>query len=145
MCIDSSSSVQALPSALAPPLLTLPLPQVCRRTNSPTYRERFLFALEEEELPHRSLAFYMYASDKFTNTLIGEAHLKLTEVDLAGPFTTTVPLTDMGQVSGYWGGGQRGQGDRGSVVGGWGDIENEVRGGGKQVRLYASATARVCS
>ncbi|XP_066955777.1 synaptotagmin-12-like [Macrobrachium rosenbergii] len=71
--------------------------RVFRRTNHPTYRERFLFALEEEELPHRSLAFYMYASDKFTNTLIGEAHLKLTEVDLAGPVSTTLPLTDMGQ------------------------------------------------
>ncbi|XP_042883736.1 synaptotagmin-12-like [Penaeus japonicus] len=71
--------------------------RVCRRTNHPTYRERFLFALEEEELPHRSLAFYMYASDKFTNTLIGEAHLKLTDVDLTGPFSATVPLTDMGQ------------------------------------------------
>ncbi|XP_068202557.1 uncharacterized protein [Palaemon carinicauda] len=71
--------------------------RVFRRTNHPTYRERFLFALEEEELHHRSLAFYMYASDKFTNTLIGEAHLKLTEVDLTGSVSTTLPLTDMGQ------------------------------------------------
>nr|XP_053626210.1 synaptotagmin-12-like [Cherax quadricarinatus] len=71
--------------------------QVCRRTNSPSYRERFLFALEEEEPPLRALAFYMYASDKFTNTLIGEAHLRLSDVDLSTPCALVLPLTDMGQ------------------------------------------------
>ncbi|XP_069167746.1 uncharacterized protein [Procambarus clarkii] len=71
--------------------------RVCRRTNNPTYRERFLFALEEEEPPLRALAFYMYASDKFTNTLIGEAQLRLTDVDLSTPCALVLPLTDMGQ------------------------------------------------
>ncbi|XP_071516703.1 uncharacterized protein [Panulirus ornatus] len=72
--------------------------RVCRRTNNPTYREKFLFALEEEELGQRSLAFYMYASDKFTNTLIGEAHLRLTDVDVSVPLSTVLPLTDTGQL-----------------------------------------------
>ncbi|XP_050707708.1 synaptotagmin-12-like [Eriocheir sinensis] len=71
--------------------------RVCRRTNNPTYRERFLFALEEEELPQRCLAFYMYASDKFTNTLIGEAQLRLADLDLSTCLATTLTLTDTGQ------------------------------------------------
>ncbi|KAK8382632.1 hypothetical protein O3P69_015450 [Scylla paramamosain] len=71
--------------------------RVCRRTNNPTYRERFLFALEEEELPQRCLAFYMYASDKFTNTLIGEAQLRLTDLELSTPLSTQLTLTDTGQ------------------------------------------------
>ncbi|KAK3856976.1 hypothetical protein Pcinc_036743 [Petrolisthes cinctipes] len=71
--------------------------EVCRRTNNPTYRERFLFALEEEEVRERCLAFYMYASDKFTNTLIGEVTLKLTDLDLSAPASALLTLTDTGQ------------------------------------------------
>ncbi|KAK4310125.1 hypothetical protein Pmani_018282 [Petrolisthes manimaculis] len=71
--------------------------RVCRRTNNPTYRERFLFALEEEEVRVRCLAFYMYASDKFTNTLIGEVTLKLADLDLSAPASALLTLTDTGQ------------------------------------------------
>ena len=63
------------------------------------FRERFLFALEEDETSIRRLAFYMYALDKFTNTLIGEAQLSLGELNLSSPVTQVLTLLDAGQVS----------------------------------------------
>ena len=61
-----------------------------------------MFGLELAELPIRSLMFYMYATDKYSNTLIGEAELKLRDVDVHQlPMTTWLPLTDSGQVSHY--------------------------------------------
>ncbi|XP_076062562.1 uncharacterized protein LOC143037862 [Oratosquilla oratoria] len=68
-----------------------------RRSANPEYREKFLFALEEEEVSDRALVFYMYASDKFANTLIGEALLKLNECDLSSKVSTILVLNDSGQ------------------------------------------------
>jgi hypothetical protein len=45
--------------------------------------------------------FYVYASDKYSNTLIGEAELKLCDVTPRQPVTTWLTLTDTGQVSGF--------------------------------------------
>jgi hypothetical protein len=41
----------------------------------------------------------VYASDKYSNTLIGEAELKLCDVTPRQPVTTWLTLTDTGQVS----------------------------------------------
>jgi hypothetical protein len=75
--------------------------QVYRRTNCPSYNEKFLFGLEASEFSKRSLIFYVYASDTYSNTLIGEAELKLCDVTPRQPVTTWLTLTDMGQVSGF--------------------------------------------
>lgn len=57
-----------------------------------------MFALEAHELGSRSLVFYLYATDKHTNTLIGEVELKLGDMDLSQPSVTWLVLTDTGQV-----------------------------------------------
>ncbi|GFG33661.1 hypothetical protein Cfor_11711 [Coptotermes formosanus] len=67
------------------------------RTNCPSYKEKFLFGLEASEFAKRSLNFYVYASDKYSNTLIGEAELKLCDVTPRQPVTTWLTLTDTGQ------------------------------------------------
>jgi hypothetical protein len=77
---------------------------VYRKTNCPSYKEKFLFALEVSEFSKRSLVFYVYASDKYSNTLIGEAELKLCDITPRQPATTWLTLTDTGQVSEFpWG------------------------------------------
>ena len=73
--------------------------QVYRKTNCPSYKEKFLFGLEASEFAKRSLTFYVYASDMYANTLIGEAELKLCDVTPRQPVTTWLTLTDTGQVS----------------------------------------------
>lgn len=70
-----------------------------RKTNCPSYKEKFLFGLEASEFTRRSLTFYVYSSDKYSNTLIGEAELKLCDVTSRQPVTTWLTLTDTGQVS----------------------------------------------
>ncbi|CAG7784788.1 unnamed protein product [Allacma fusca] len=75
--------------------------RVYRKSLNPVYKEKFMFGLELAELQIRSLVFYMYATDKFSNTLIGEAELKLGELDIHQlPLTTWLPLTDSGQRGG---------------------------------------------
>jgi hypothetical protein len=82
--------------------------QVYRKTNCPSYKEKFLFGLEASEFAKRSLTFYVYASDKYANTLIGEAELKLCDVTPRQPVTTWLTLTDTGQVSNFLGDGGAG-------------------------------------
>lgn len=60
-----------------------------------------MFGLELSELPTRSLVFYLYATNKFSNTLIGEAELKLNELDLSEQKNTWLTLTDTGKVRIY--------------------------------------------
>ncbi|PSN36730.1 hypothetical protein C0J52_18421 [Blattella germanica] len=69
-----------------------------RKTNCPCYKEKFLFGLEAAEFSKRSLMFYIYASDKFSNTMIGEAELKLCDVTPRQPVTTWLTLSDTNQV-----------------------------------------------
>lgn len=71
---------------------------MAKRSNNPSYRERFLFALEEDEALDRSLSFYMYATDKLSNTMIGETQLKLADLDLNSSGPIELVLTDSGQV-----------------------------------------------
>lgn len=72
--------------------------QVYRKSLCPVYKEKFMFGLEMNELASRSLVFYLYATDKYTNTLIGEAELKLGDIDFSGSVVTWLLLTDTGQV-----------------------------------------------
>jgi hypothetical protein len=73
--------------------------QVYRNSNSPTYKEKFVLGMETTELAKRTLMFYVYASDKLSNTLIGEAELRLCDVTVRQPVTTWLTLTDTGQVN----------------------------------------------
>jgi len=58
-----------------------------------------MFGLEMTELANRSLVFYLYATDKHTNTLIGEAELRLGDLDVTQKVVTWLLLTDTGQVN----------------------------------------------
>ena len=82
--------------------------QVYRKTSCPSYKEKFLFGLEASEFAKRSLTFYVYASDKYANTLIGEAELKICDVTPRQPVTMWLTLTDTGQVSNFIGDGGAG-------------------------------------
>lgn len=57
-----------------------------------------MFGVETIELPLRTLVFYLYATDKYSNTLVGEAEVKLGDLDIYQPITTWLQLTDTGQV-----------------------------------------------
>jgi len=72
--------------------------QVYKNSNSPTYKEKFVLGMETAELMRRSLMFYVYASDKQSNTLIGEAELRLSDVAMRQPVTTWLTLTDTERV-----------------------------------------------
>lgn len=69
-----------------------------RHSNSPSYKERFLFSLNPREASQRTLCFHVYCTDRLAQTLIGEAELRLAEISLRQPVTTWVTLTDTGQV-----------------------------------------------
>ncbi|KAL0268766.1 UNVERIFIED_CONTAM: hypothetical protein PYX00_010582 [Menopon gallinae] len=77
--------------------------RVYKKSNSPSYKEKFLFGLEPHEFSRRSLTFYVYASDKNSNTLIGEADLRLCDISSKQGVTTWVTLTDTGQNRTEWG------------------------------------------
>jgi hypothetical protein len=74
---------------------------VYRKSLNPVYKEKFMFGLETMELPLRTLYFYLYGTDKHSNTLIGEAELKLGDLDIFQPSTNWLQLTDTGQVGKY--------------------------------------------
>lgn len=71
--------------------------RVQKRTNSPLYKERFLFGVEPHELSKRSVLFYVNSIDKYTTTLIGEAEVKLSDVDLHHHITLWTNLVDVNQ------------------------------------------------
>ncbi|XP_022241853.1 synaptotagmin-12-like isoform X1 [Limulus polyphemus] len=71
--------------------------RVQRRTNDPVFKERFLFGVDSRELGQRSVLCYVYTSDKYTNTLIGEAEIKMFGIDLKKPYVTWVPIIDSNQ------------------------------------------------
>jgi hypothetical protein len=73
--------------------------KVYRGSNSPSYKERFLFSLNPREQSQRSLCFHVYSTDLLSHTLIGEGEIRLGDISLRQPVTTWVTLTDTGQVS----------------------------------------------
>ncbi|KAK6617946.1 hypothetical protein RUM44_002388 [Polyplax serrata] len=77
--------------------------RVYKKSNSPSYKEKFLFALEPNEFSIRSLSFNVYCSDKNSNTLIGEGDLRLCDVSSRQGVTTWITLTDTGQTRTEWG------------------------------------------
>ncbi|XP_035709234.1 synaptotagmin-like protein 5 [Folsomia candida] len=74
--------------------------RVYRKSLNPVYREKFMFGVETMELPLRTLVFYLFATDKFSNTLVGETEVKLGDLDIYQPITTWLQLTDTGQRGG---------------------------------------------
>ncbi|XP_013787140.1 synaptotagmin-12-like isoform X1 [Limulus polyphemus] len=71
--------------------------RVQRRTNDPIFKERFLFGVDSRELSQRSVLCYVYTSDKYTNTLIGETEIKLIDIDLTKPHLRWMPIIDSNQ------------------------------------------------
>lgn len=72
--------------------------KVCKGSNSPSYKERFLFSLYPREQSQKSLCFQVFGTDGSSHTLIGEGDIRLSDVSLRQPVTTWVTLTDTGQV-----------------------------------------------
>lgn len=58
-----------------------------------------MFALEPTDYQKRSLSFYVYATDRTSSSLLGEAELRLCDVSARQPVTTWLTLTDTGQVN----------------------------------------------
>lgn len=72
--------------------------KIYKSSNSPSYKERFLFELYPREQLQKALCFQVYGTDGLSHTLIGEGDLRLSDVSLRQPVTTWVTLTDTGQV-----------------------------------------------
>lgn len=83
---------------LTPDKLNTIQTRICRNTNSPSYKERFLFCLNQGEQTQRSLHFHVYCIDKYSYTLVGEGELRLNDISLKQPVTTWITLTDTGEV-----------------------------------------------
>ncbi|XP_063231914.1 synaptotagmin-12 [Bacillus rossius redtenbacheri] len=91
---DNSSVDTYVRVYLLPDKTTSMQTRVYRKSNCPSYKEKFLFAVDPAEYGRRSLAFYVYASDKLSNTLVDEAELRLCDVAPRQPVTTWLTLTD---------------------------------------------------
>lgn len=94
--IDSYVRVYLLPDTE-----TTAQTRVYRSSNSPSYKERFLFRIHPKEQSQRSLYFHIFAMDNLSHTLIGEGEIRLMDISLRQPVTTWVTLTDSGPVSHY--------------------------------------------
>ncbi|XP_014673889.1 PREDICTED: synaptotagmin-12-like [Priapulus caudatus] len=69
--------------------------KVQRKTNNPVFKERFHFVVEPQQLDLRTVRLFVHGNDKFQrNVLIGDAEVKLSDVDLIRPFSTWFYLRD---------------------------------------------------
>ncbi|XP_076370372.1 synaptotagmin-12-like isoform X2 [Tachypleus tridentatus] len=68
--------------------------RVQRRTNDPVFKERFLFGVDSRDLSQRLVLCYIFTSDKYTNILIGETEIKMTDVDFKKPYLVWLPIMD---------------------------------------------------
>lgn len=73
-----------------------------RYSNSPSYKERFLFSLHPREQSQKSFCFHVYSLDHSSHTLVGEGEIRLADVSLRQPVTTWITLTDTGQVRDFF-------------------------------------------
>ncbi|XP_013782740.1 synaptotagmin-12-like isoform X4 [Limulus polyphemus] len=71
--------------------------RVQRRTNDPVFKERFLFGVDSRDLSQRSVLCYIFTSDKYTTTLIGETEIKLTDLDFKKPYFKWLPIINSNQ------------------------------------------------
>ena len=68
-------------------------------TTSPVYKERFLFSVEPRDLEAKSVQFQVCSSDKYArHKLLGEADMRLGDVDLRRPLRIWMNLRDMDEV-----------------------------------------------
>ncbi|XP_055932703.1 synaptotagmin-12-like [Argiope bruennichi] len=71
--------------------------RIQRKSNNPVFKERFLFGVDEADVPHRSLLCTVFTCDKYTNSMLGECEVKLSDVDLAQPYMGWFPIVDSNQ------------------------------------------------
>ncbi|KAK2180067.1 hypothetical protein NP493_457g01048 [Ridgeia piscesae] len=70
--------------------------KVQRDTTNPIYHERFLFTVEPDELPLKTLLLQVYSSDKYArHKLLGEADLKVGDIEVRHPLRIWMNLRDM--------------------------------------------------
>ncbi|KAI0208750.1 hypothetical protein LSAT2_006546 [Lamellibrachia satsuma] len=70
--------------------------KVQRDTTNPVYHERFLFGVEPDELPVKTLLLQVYSSDKYArHKLLGETDLKLGDIEIRHPLRIWMNLRDM--------------------------------------------------
>lgn len=69
-----------------------------KKSNCPSYKEKFLVGVESTEWMKRTISFHVYTTDRTSSTLLGEVELKLADVSPRQPVTTWLTLTDTGQV-----------------------------------------------
>ncbi|KFM74782.1 Synaptotagmin-12, partial [Stegodyphus mimosarum] len=65
-----------------------------RNNKDPVYNERFLFSAPKSTLKERILKCIAYTCDKYSNTILGQAEVKLSEVDLNQTYSVCLPLLD---------------------------------------------------
>ncbi|KAL1116198.1 hypothetical protein AAG570_005693 [Ranatra chinensis] len=68
-----------------------------RSSNSPSYKEKFLFGLDLADFSRSWLMFHVYSVQREASTLLGEAQIMLTDVPTKQPITTWLTLADSNQ------------------------------------------------
>ncbi|XP_054720462.1 synaptotagmin-12-like [Uloborus diversus] len=71
--------------------------RVQRKSNNPVFKERFLFGVDQSDIAERSLLCTVFTCDKYTNSMMGEAELKFSELDLTQPYMGWFPIVDSNQ------------------------------------------------
>ncbi|GFY54506.1 synaptotagmin-12 [Trichonephila inaurata madagascariensis] len=71
--------------------------RIQRKSNNPVFKERFLFGVDEADISQRSLLCTVFTCDKYTNSMLGESEIKLSDVDLAQPYMGWFPIVDSNQ------------------------------------------------
>ena len=76
------------------------LNQIQRGTTCPVYKERFLFNLYADQFELHNLQFQVFSSDRYARVrLIGEAELRLGDVDLKQPIRIWLNLRNIDEAS----------------------------------------------
>lgn len=74
--------------------------QIQRNTTDPVYKERFLFNVTPETLDDKIIQFHLFAIDKYQrHKVVGEAEMRVGDVDLRMPIKMWLNLRDIDDVS----------------------------------------------
>lgn len=65
-----------------------------RGTKDPVYNERFNFKASRSTLPTRTVRCVTYTCDKYTNSILGQCEVKISDIDLNETFKSWLPLVD---------------------------------------------------
>lgn len=73
--------------------------QVQKNSTDPLYKERFLFTIDQYEVDQRIVQLQVFSVDKYQrHKVIGEAEIRVGDIDLNYPIRTWLNLRDIDEV-----------------------------------------------